>query len=207
MKVYNRQQHATYDDFKECSPYINQSEHLKFCSRYAISHGLVLEFGVYQAKTLNLISKRFNKDIVFGFDSFEGLPEDWKGTENEILRKGTFSVSKLPKVRKNVRLIKGWFNETLPKFLETEPEPIIKFLHIDCDLYSSASCVLSLLNKRIVPGTIIVFDELANWIEKSRYSNYKDGEWKALEEWVNKYNRSYTILGRGKHCQASIVVR
>src|SRR5215813_11465964 len=38
---------------------------------------LICEFGVYKGKTVNHIASLTSK-TVFGFDSFEGLPEDWK---------------------------------------------------------------------------------------------------------------------------------
>ena len=69
-----------------------------------------LEFGVWTGGTLNQISTHTNK-TVFGFDSFEGLPEVWdrenKGWWSD---KGSFSLQgKLPKVNQNVKLIKGWY--------------------------------------------------------------------------------------------------
>lgn len=206
MQTYRRNNFPTYDDFLKVTRYENQSQHLRNCARFTMSDGLVLEFGVFQGKTVNRIAKEFSNDVVFGFDSFEGLPESWQSVDGAFLEEGTFAVDKLPKVRKNVKLIRGWFEETIPIFLHVEPEPIIKFLHIDCDLYSSAYTVLSKLNSRIVPGTVIVFDELANWLSPEKY-DYNNGEWKALRDWCTTYNREFNIIARGKHCQGSIVIR
>ena len=72
---------------------------------------LVCEFGVFMGASINHIAK-LAAGPVFGFDSFEGLPERWLDGQVE----GTFAVPKLPGVRENVTLIKGWFNETLPPF-------------------------------------------------------------------------------------------
>ena len=70
--------------------------------------GLYLEFGVYKGGSINFISSILPDEIIYGFDSFEGLPEDWRYD----LQKGGFNVDgNLPPVNKNVRLIKGWFNE------------------------------------------------------------------------------------------------
>ena len=77
---------------------------------------LWLEFGVASGKTINYISK-FTNDTVYGFDSFEGLPEKWRNGFD----KGCFNRNgNLPKVNKNVTLIKGWFDETLPNFIENK---------------------------------------------------------------------------------------
>ena len=70
-----------------------------------------LEFCVFKGGTANLISDYVN--VIYGFDSFEGLPENWDGVKD----KGFFKVDNLPKVNKNVKLIKGWFNDTLDDFL------------------------------------------------------------------------------------------
>ncbi len=84
---------------------------LDYALNLAKNDGLFLEFGVYKGRTLNFISSKFDH-FVYGFDSFEGLPEHWK----DGMEKGAFKVKKLPKVRKNVKLINGWFDDTLPHF-------------------------------------------------------------------------------------------
>ena len=74
---------------------------------------LWLEFGVANGNTINYISK-FTNDKVYGFDSFEGLPEKWR----DGFDKGAFNRNGvLPQVNSNVELIKGWFNETLVNFI------------------------------------------------------------------------------------------
>src|SRR3982750_4302069 len=55
---------------------------------------LICEFGVFRGGTINHIASRTSK-TVFGFDSFEGLPESW----DQGLAKGHFSVKQLPRVR------------------------------------------------------------------------------------------------------------
>ena len=81
-----------------------------------ISEGDILEFGVWYGKSINYMSKKLKNRKFYGFDSFEGLQEDWYGTwmpKNFFDQKG-----KLPKVPKNVKLIKGWFINTVPDFME-----------------------------------------------------------------------------------------
>ncbi len=161
---------------------------LNECLERTISHdGLFLEFGVFQGESINFCSKLLKDKMVYGFDSFEGLPETWGGKE----AKGHFDLQgKLPKVEKNVNLIKGWFNETLPEFLR-ENKGDIAFLHIDCDLYLSTKTVLNLLAPRIKKGTVIVFDEYIN------YPNWQKHEFKAFQEFVKKNSAKYEYLALG----------
>lgn len=119
---------------------------------------LWLEFGVASGRTINYIA-RFTSDTVFGFDSFEGLPETWR----DGFEKGAFSSGgELPPVAENVELVRGWFDATLPVFLAAHPEPV-SFLHIDCDLYSSTMTILNALKHRLAPDCVVVFDELVNY--------------------------------------------
>jgi len=43
--------------------------------------------------------------------------------------------------------------------------PPIALIHVDCDIFSAATTVLETLDRRIGPGTVIVFDELLNYAE------------------------------------------
>lgn len=136
--------------------------------------GSILEFGVYSGTSINVIAKARPTAPVFGFDSFEGLPDDWIAG----FPKGYFATDGwLPPVPANVQLVKGWFDETLPPFVAAHPEPV-SLLHVDCDMYSSTKTVFDSLAANIVPGTVIVFDELVN------YPGYRDHELKAFYEFT-----------------------
>lgn len=94
---------------------------------------------------------------VIGFDSFQGLSEDWIGTG---LAKGQFDLGgKMPSVPANVELVRGWVEETLPNFLRENPLDQVSLVHMDLDTYSPTLTVLSALNSRLEPGTLILFDE------------------------------------------------
>ena len=73
---------------------------------------LVLEFGVFSGRSVNHIASQC-KTQVFGFDSFQGLPERWR----DGFPRGTFRVPEPPRVLPYVTLVKGWFDESLPQFL------------------------------------------------------------------------------------------
>jgi hypothetical protein len=147
---------------------------------------LWLEFGVASGYTINTISC-FTKDTVYGFDSFEGLPEDWR----DGFEKGHFTrFGFLPVVRPNVSLIKGWFSNTLPQFLQKQNKKI-SFIHMDADLYSSTKFVLDTVKDYIDDHCIIVFDELVNYVG----FDGEKGELKAFYEFVTENNVKYEWIG------------
>jgi hypothetical protein len=180
--------------------------HLSYVLDNTQISGMFCEFGVYRGITINSIAEKFPNNIVWGFDSFEGLPEDWITTDNEIIwPKGHFSVTDLPQVKNNVRLIKGWFNETLPTWVEKHASNI-SFLHIDCDLYSSTKTIFDSLNQYIVKDTIISFDEIYHFGNPKKYTKWYEGEFKALKEWLEEYDREAEIISRSQHMQSAIKV-
>ncbi len=131
-----------------------------------------LEFGVYEGTSINILSKFVKK--IYGFDSFEGLKENWKGFQG--IERDAFNVKgKIPKVNNNVVLIKGWFQETLIPFLEKH-NPKINYVNIDCDTYESTKFILRNIKKYLLKNSIIIFDELYN------YPGYDVNEYKALKE-------------------------
>jgi len=137
-----------------------------------LPEGLLLEFGVFQGSSINFFAERFHAEEIHGFDSFEGLAEDWTGYH---LPKGTFDMQgSLPSVRQNVVLHKGWFNKTLPNFLKKNRYEI-KFCHVDCDTHESSKYVLEQISPRLVPGSVIVFDEYHS------YPNWQNGEFRARQ--------------------------
>ena len=176
-------------------------ESIKNCS----IEGIVCEFGVLKAKTLNLIAKNFLNQKVYGFDSFEGLPEDWHLTDENVFEKGRMKIDSLPKVNSNVELVVGWYHKTIPEWKKTFKDNI-KFIHIDCDLYSSTSTIFEQLNNQIVDGTVIQFDDFYNWKNLSNYTKWQQGIYKALLEWTEKFNRKFTVIGRSNHVQTTIKI-
>jgi len=156
--------------------------------------GLWMEFGVFRGRSIQRISS-LTTNIIWGFDSFDGLHEDWDndnpkgvyGSGGEIPEGAIigdnhdmFNSSKTKNTEpwnKNIRFIKGYFSDTLPTFLNNHTENAA-FIHIDSDLYSSCVDVLNNLKSRIVDGTIICFDEILD------YPTYRDNEIKAFAEFL-----------------------
>jgi hypothetical protein len=156
-------------------------------NKVRLSEGLYLEFGVFQCTSVNFIAKKIESKI-HGFDSFEGLPEHWI----DGYTKGTFKLDinqVLPKIEENVKLHVGWFDKTLPEFVsQIDPDEKVTFLHVDCDLYSSTKTIFDYLGDRIVPGTVIVFDEYFN------YPSWQQHEFKAFQEFVEARKVAYKYL-------------
>ena len=148
----------------------------------AIVDGLVLEFGVRFGTSIRQIASLVKQDV-HGFDSFEGLPESWH--DNPAGSYSTKGV--MPSVPQNATLHDGWFEETLPEFVKKHPEPV-RFMNIDCDIYSSTKTVLDLFAQQIIPGTVIVFDE---YIGNERW---REDEFKAFQEAVLKHGWKYEYL-------------
>ncbi|ONI73436.1 hypothetical protein ALI144C_41960 [Actinosynnema sp. ALI-1.44] len=147
--------------------------------------GLSLEFGVWQGTTLKIIAtdRVGDGEDVYGFDSFEGLPEDWRSG----FPAGHFTVDGLPDVP-GAELVVGWFDDTLPGFLDEHPG-VVDFLHVDGDLYSSAKTVLDLVGPRLREGSVILFDEFFN------FPGWQNHEYKAWMEYVERTGIEFTYEG------------
>lgn len=173
----------------ETIPNINMYPLTHVFERMKLQHKpdtLWLEFGVFSGRTINYIS-RFTADKVYGFDSFEGLPEKWR----DGFDKGMFNQQgNLPAVNSNVMLVKGWFNETLPGFMESHKKKV-SFLHLDADLYSSTKYILDTLKDQLDTDCIVVFDELVN------YPGFdgETGELKAWYEFITENKVEYEWIG------------
>ena len=157
--------------------------------------GLVLEFGVYHGKTIRMIGSYFPDIPVHGFDTFSGIPDDWHFTP-----KNSYSThGALPQAPENVQYHVGLFSDTLPGFLKDYPDENIRFMNIDCDLYSSTKDIFDVVHDRVVPGTIIIFDEYV------MNPNWKRDEYKAFQEAVVKYGWKYKYLGISLVSQQAVV--
>jgi hypothetical protein len=138
------------------------------------------EFGVWRGEAFRYLIKTFKKG--YGFDTFEGLPEDW---HNE--KAGTYSSGgNVPKI-KGGNFIVGKFEDTLPEFF-AEKRPKASIINFDADLYSSTICALNFAKPVIDKHTILIFDEF--FMNK----NWEQDEYKALEEFCSKNNYTYEVL-------------
>lgn len=145
---------------------------------------ITLEFGVFKGESLALISQR-SPGKVYGFDSFEGLP-----ASELIWKKGQFNNpgGLAYRVGPNTELVKGWFSDTIPPFVESHDMAKVKLLHMDCDIYSSSVQIFELAIEHMPQEFILLFDEYWN------YEGWRDGEFKAFHDFLKKTGRTYEYL-------------
>ena len=145
--------------------------------------GLYLEFGVFTGISLRHIEKNTPEhQEIHGFDSFEGLPGYWSPGYNKNLQ-----VKKIPTFSDRVKLHVGWFDDTVPVFKLTNPGEI-SFIHFDADMYESTKTVFDQLGGRIVPGTVIIFDNYFG------FQFWRQHEYRALQEFIMESGLSYEYL-------------
>jgi len=184
--------------------YASSDYHVTYLSavlKHVTLDGLWMEFGVYRGRSMRTIARiAAERGIdVYGFDSFEGLPDYWDSSNpkgcynlNGIVPNGMIddsvaganpgmydaspsrAISAWPA---NVTLIKGLFEDTLGSFLLEHPQNA-SYVHIDSDVYSACKTVLTTLKPRIVSGTILDFDEICD------YDDYREHEIKAFAEFL-----------------------
>ena len=95
----------------------NRNMEYDYCMQVIQSpQGYCMEFGVWEGKSINYMAKKRPDITFYGFDSFEGLNEDWMGTR--MTKKFFSNNGKMPKVHKNCFLIKGKVQDTLDGFLK-----------------------------------------------------------------------------------------
>ncbi len=146
-----------------------------------------LEFGVFEGESiLKWAELNDHPDSRFyGFDSFEGLPEDWKNALR-VIPKGHFSTAgQVPQTADTrVSFHKGWFQDSLRPFLrEFTPRRLV--VHNDSDLHSSTIYVLATLDPLLLPGSVIIFDEFSNPLH----------EFQAFMQYTAAFMREYRVLG------------
>jgi hypothetical protein len=143
---------------------------------------LYLEFGVFRGRSMRWWSSHLSQPgaNLVGFDSFEGLPEDWR----DQVRSGHFKTGGPPQIDDSrVSFQVGWFKDSLPHFSVPEHDQLI--INVDCDLYSSAITVLRWAEPYMRPGTLIYFDEFCD----------RDHEMRAFREWGAQLPNQISPIG------------
>lgn len=145
---------------------------------------LYLEFGVFQGASMRFWSGalRHPASRLHGFDSFEGLPEDFDFIGK--YEKGHFDVGgRLPQIDDpRVEFFKGWFQDTVPGY--RPPPHELLMICLDADLFSSTKLVLDHLRPWIVPGTLIYFDDMSR----------PDHEPRAFAEFMQETGRRFALV-------------
>jgi O-methyltransferase len=134
--------------------------------------GDYLEFGVYVGTSLLCMDRAsravgFSTLRLFGFDSFEGLPED--AADEKSFNPGWFRAE-YGLVREHLTrqgidwdrttLVPGWYDDTLrPELAQQLGIEKAGVIMIDCDIYSSTRTALAFCAPLIGDRAVIFFDD------------------------------------------------
>lgn len=167
-------------------PYFEPTHHYALLAHVVGLHptGVALEFGVGSGQSTRAIAYHMP---VIGYDSFAGLPEDWRPE----FPKGSFA-NKPPKIP-NAHLVVGLYRDTLPG---SELPDHVGLVHIDCDLLSSTRTVLEHIEPALKPGTYVVFDE---W---HGYETCEEHEQQAWREFADRTGIKWTVVGHSHEAWA-----
>lgn len=155
--------------------------------------GDYFEFGLWRGKTFiyaHQMRQRYRCDEMqlWGFDSFQGLPEIDDGRDN-VWQAGQFACSEtelrgilrragVPE--RDYHLIPGYYQESLNSALHDQLSGTsAAIVYIDCDLYLSAKQALDFIAPLLVNGSVVCFDDYYNY-----KGNPEQGEQKALTEFL-----------------------
>jgi hypothetical protein len=118
---------------------------------------------------------------VYGSDTFSGFVEVGKhdlagpGSSNPQLREGGSAANSYADISRaitvfdknrflgripKIELVPGDLSETIPRFLEKNPQLVVALLHLDVDPYKPTKDAILHTVRRMPKGGIIVFDEL-----------------------------------------------
>jgi hypothetical protein len=153
-----------------------------------------VEFGVGSGETTRMIAAMMP---VIGFDSFRGLPEDWRPG----YLAGTFDDHSMPSDIPGATIVAGWFSETL--FDYEFPEQV-GLVHFDADLYSSTRDALAAISPSIGAGTVLVFDEFHGYTDD--FHGEVPSEQQAWAEYVDHTGIEFDVIGHGRE-QWAVKVR
>jgi len=144
--------------------------------------GAAVEFGVGSGTSTRLIA---NQMPVVGFDSGEGLPEDWRPE----FPKGSLAYG-IPTVN-NATVVEGWFDDTLPGY-GFAALGHIGLVHFDADLYSSTATALKHIGPHLRPGCYLVFDEWHGYGPDEVVSQHEQRAWR---EFADETSIGWTVVG------------
>nr|WP_237160910.1 class I SAM-dependent methyltransferase [Mycolicibacterium parafortuitum] len=165
---------------------------------------LLLDLGVWIGWSTRLAADASGRQV-YGFDTFEGLVEDWQVDDQLVIKRGTFSLTEPlaqrfiadtgvtlqdglpPALGRKVEFIKGMTYDTLAPFLAERPDAPITLFHMDLDTYESCLHALETCKDRFVEGSVLVFDEYL----------VTNGEMRAFYEFQRKYGLQWRYRAWG----------
>jgi hypothetical protein len=137
--------------------------------------GSIVECGIGYGKSFLIFSELIKSNKVdknlWGFDSFEGFPEpsdfdkssrnpqkgEWGKSSLKLIKNLLKNIEENDSYLKNINIVKGFIDETLPKYKNNICS--IALLHLDLDLYDSYKTALENLWEIVTKGGVVIFDE------------------------------------------------
>ena len=169
--------HKKYSHFTMI-PKLLYFSNLKICKDFGNINGEIVECGTWKGGMIAGIAQVLGPDRnYFLFDSYEGLPDatekdgksafDYQQNKNSpgyynnctASQQSAIDAMKLSGA-KNVKITKGWFNETLPK---QEFKNGIAILRMDADWYDSTMDILNNLYPFVNKGGVVIIDDYYTW--------------------------------------------
>lgn len=161
--------------------------------------GIIVEFGtcwgqnLVMFENLRAIYEPFNQSRrVIGFDTFQGYPKiSDKDRGSETIKIGGYKVAEnyceyldnlidyheknnvLAAIKKH-ELVKGDVSKTAPAYFAKNDDTIVALAYFDMALYEPTKAALEAIKSSLVPGSVVMLDELNN-------QNYP-GETRAFKE-------------------------
>jgi O-methyltransferase len=159
-----------------------------------------LEFGVYRGESIKHWSKinKSDQSRFFGFDTFTGLPEEWKKFSGDMPAGALSCGGMIPDVNDaRIQFIKGLYQDTLDDFLSQFNPRSQVVLHDDSDLYSSTLFVLTRCHSLLTSEVIVIFDDFSSVLNQFR----------AIKDYCAAYRRNYTVLATAGDYFAHVAIR
>lgn len=152
-----------------------------------------LEFGVYKGESINQIAtlNEHPSSVFIGFDTFEGVDVDWVNHDMRAFDVGgTLPATHDPRIK----LVKGFFQDTLPGVLaDLEPHDQAVIMY-DADLYSSTLYTLASVDP-VMNTYYAIFDE------------FHGGENLALANYVESFMATNEMLGKATGAATQVISR
>ncbi len=130
-----------------------------------------IEFGVAAGESFKwwLAQNKHAESRFYGFDTFDGLPEDWGP-----FKKGSFTNNNtLPEINdERGKFYTGLFQQTVPGFVKELNNNKRNILMMDADLYTATLYALTSLAPYLKKGDIIFFDEFV--VPTHEFKAYSD---------------------------------
>ena len=158
--------------------------------------GDIVECGVFKGASFARFAMYRNlhgleEKMIIGFDSFGPFPEtnyeDDKVLRDKFITEAgdqSISVSQLHHLLRhkgcgeNITLIKGDITETVPEFVNQNPDLKISLLILDVDIYEPSVTVLKFFYPLITTGGVLILDDYGSF----------PGETKAVDEYLKDKN-------------------